>query len=93
MKFKTIALCTTLAIMTLTACGSEPERGLSRKDRREIQRQLDEIEKNNKKIEFMLCQLKLLDRVDLRAPDASAQMDAITDNDNIENVKRACGLE
>lgn len=93
MKFKTIALCTALAILTLTGCGSEPEQGLSRKDRKEIQRQLNEIEKNNRQIEFMLCQLKLLNRIDLSSPDASAQMDAITDNANIEKVKSACGLE
>lgn len=92
---KIITLCIALAILTLTACGSDQET-MSRKDRKamaEIERQLDEIEKNNKKIDFMLCQLRLLDRVDLKAPDASAQMDAIFKAENIEKVKSACGLE
>ena len=41
----------------------------------------------------MLCQLRLLDRVDLKAPDANDQMEAIFKTENIEKVKSACGLE
>lgn len=105
MKFKTIALCTALAIMTLTACGSDEsthhrrrhvqteERRTEEVDWDEVDRLTNAIQENNRQIEFMLCQLKLLNRIDPNSPDASAQMDAITDRANIEKVKRACGLE
>ena len=95
MKFKTIALCTVLAILTLTACGSDQE-SMSRKDRKaiaEIERQLDEIEKNNKRIDFMLCQLRLLDRVDLTRDDANEKMRAIVDDSKRDSIKSVCGLE
>ena len=105
MKFKTIALCTALAIMTFTACGSDEStqhrrRHVQTEDRSteeinwdEVDRLSNAIKENNRQIEFMLCQLKLLNRIDLSSPDANAQMDAITDKANIEKVKSACGLE
>lgn len=95
MKFKTIALCAALAILTLTGCGSDQE-SMSRKDRKaiaEIERQLDEIEKNNKKIDFMLCQLRLLDRVELTRDDANEKMRAIVDDSKRDSIKNVCGLE
>lgn len=105
MKFKTIALCTALAIITLTSCGSDEstchrQRHAQTEDRRtddidwdEVDRLSNAIQENNRQIEFMLCQLKLLNRIDPSSPDANAQMHAITDNANIEKVKKACGLE
>lgn len=105
MKFKTIALCTAISIMTLTACGSDEsthhrrrhvqteDRSTEEIDWDEVDRLSNAIKENNRQIEFMLCQLKLLNRIDLSSPDASAQMDAITDRANIEKVKSACGLE
>lgn len=93
---KIITLCIALAILTLTGCGSESERGLSRKERKalkEIERQLDEIEKNNRQIDFMLCQLKLLDRVDLTRDDANEKMRAITDDSKRDSIKAVCGLD
>ncbi len=91
---KIITLCIAIAILTLTGCGSEQE--MSRKDRKaiaEIERQLDEIEKNNRQIDFMLCQLRLLDHVDLRADDANEKMRAIVDDSKRDSIKAVCGLE
>lgn len=92
---KKIALCTALAIITLTGCGSDQDT-MSRRDRKalkEIERQLDEIEKNNRQIDFMLCQLKLLDHVDLTRDDANEKMRAIVDDSKRDSIKAVCGLE
>ena len=105
MKFKTIALCATLAILTLTACGSDDStqhrrRHIQTEDRRtddidwdEVDRLSNAIKDNNRQIEFMLCQLKLLNHIDLRNPDADAQMNSITDDSKRDSIKAVCGLE
>ena len=95
MKFKTIALCAAIAILTLTGCGSDQET-MSRKDRKriaEIERQLDECEENNRRIAFMVCQLRLLDHVDLTRDDANEKMRAIVDDSKRDSIKAVCGLE
>lgn len=102
---KIIALCTALAILTLTGCGSDDStqhrrRHVQTEDRRaedinwdEVDRLTNAIQENNRQIEFMLCQLKLLNHIDLRSQDADAQMNAITDDSKRDSIKAVCGLE
>jgi hypothetical protein len=105
MKFKTITLCIAIAILTLTGCGSDDStqhrrRHVQTEDRRtddidwdEVDRLTNAIQENNRQMEFMLCQLKLLNHIDLTRDDADAQMNAITDDSKRDSIKAVCGLE
>ena len=85
-----VALCL-MGIM----CGDE-EKEIQYKSRdqvdwKEVNRQLEEIEKNERMIEFLLCKMKLIDRVSFDTPNYNNVIDSIAHSEDRELILKECG--
>ena len=59
-------------------------------DWKEVNRQLEEIEKNERMIEFLLCKMKLLDRVSFDTPNYNNVIDSIANSEDRELIFKEC---
>ena len=60
-------------------------------DWKEVNRQLEEIEKNERMIEFLLCKMKLIDRVSFDTPNYNNVIDSIAHSEDRELILKECG--
>ena len=56
----------------------------------EVNRQLEEIEKNEIMIEFLLCKMKLIDRVSFDTPNYNNVIDSIAHSEDRELIFKEC---
>lgn len=59
-------------------------------DWKEVNRQLEEIEKNEIMIEFLLCKMKLIDRVSFDTPNYNNVIDSIAHSEDRELIFKEC---
>ena len=57
---------------------------------KEVDRQLVEIEKNEQMIEFLLCKMKLIDRVSYDTPNYNNVIDSIAHSEDRELILKEC---
>ena len=75
--------------------GSE-EKEIKRKpkdeiDWKEVNRQLEEIEENERMMQFLLCKIKLIDRVSFDTPNYEYVIDSIAHSEDRELIFKECG--
>lgn len=59
-------------------------------DWKEVDRQLVEIEKNEQMIKFLLCKMKLIDRVSYDTPNYTNVIDSIAHREDRELIFKEC---
>lgn len=83
-----VALCL-MGIMS----GEEKEVQYKSRDQvdwKEVNRQLEEIEKNEIMIDFLLCKMKLIDRVSFDTPNYNNVIDSIAHSEDRELIFKEC---
>ncbi len=86
------SLFATLCLMGIMG-GEEKEVQYKSRDQvdwKEVNRQLEEIEKNEIMIEFLLCKMKLIDRVSFDTPNYNNVIDSIAHSEDRELIFKEC---
>ena len=76
--------------------GAGEEKEIHRKpkddiDWKEVNRQLEEIEENERMMEFLLCKIKLVDKVSYDTPNYEYVIDSIAHSEDRELIFKECG--
>ena len=87
------SLFATLCLMGIMGGSEEKEVHYKSSDEinwKEVDRQLVEIEKNEQMIEFLLCKMKLIDRVSFDTPNYNNVIDSIAHSEDRELILKEC---
>lgn len=87
------SLFATLCLMGIMGGSEEKEVHYKSRDQvdwKEVDRQLAEIEKNEQMIEFLLCKMKLIDRVSYDTPNYNNVIDSIAHSEDRELIFKEC---
>jgi len=87
------SLFATLCLMGIMGGSEEKEVKYKSRDQvdwKEVDRQLVEIEKNEQMIEFLLCKMKLIDRVSYDTPNYTNVIDSIAHSEDRELILKEC---